>query len=160
MKIGGVAFAFDLSVGLRRQGRVPGQCDTRQRHRCRDGRPVWSSSIRWQRNLVLLVFGPRRPEIQGMDRRRREFQLNVVRSRRRSVAGCLTVLKNNFAGTQAAEMNEESPLTYFCRSRGTCDVTSAVRRPVRGGARLAARQLQFHANNLAPLVASFRRPGS
>ena len=131
--------AFDLCLRLRRQGRVLGQCDTRQRHRwSRDGRPVWSSSIRWQRNLVLLVFGPRRPEIQGMDRRRREFQLNVVRSRRRSVAGCLIVLKNNFACTQAAEMGEESPLTYFCRSRGTCDVTSAVRRSVRGGARWRA----------------------
>ena len=58
-----------------------------------------------------------------MDRRRREFQLYVVRPRRRSVAGCLTVLKNNFAGTQAAEMGEDPPLTYFCRSRGTCDVT-------------------------------------
>ena len=46
------------------------------------------------------------------------------------MAGYLTVLKNNFAGTQAAEMGEDPPLTYFCRSRGTCDVTSAVRRPV------------------------------
>jgi len=42
------------------------------------------------------------------------------------VAGYLTVLKNNFAGTQAAEMGEDLPLTYFCRSRGTCcDITSA-----------------------------------
>ena len=53
----------------------------------------------------------------------------AARSRRRSVAGYLTVLKNNFAGTQAAEMGEDPPLTCFCRSRGTCDVTSAVRRP-------------------------------
>ena len=56
-------------------------------------------------------------------------------------AGCAgrlgypTVLKNNFAGTQAAEMGEDPPLTHFCRYRGTCDVTSAVRRSVRGGAR-------------------------
>ena len=42
------------------------------------------------------------------------------------MAGYLTVLKNNFAGTQAAEMGEDLPLTYFCRSRGTCcDITSA-----------------------------------
>ena len=59
-------------------------------------------------------------------------------------AGCAgrlgypTVLKNNFAGTQAAEMGEDPPLTHFCRYRGTCDVTSAVRRSVRGGARLRA----------------------
>ena len=58
-----------------------------------------------------------------MDRRRHKVQLNVVRSRLRSAAGYLTVLKNNFAGTQAAEMGEDPPLTYFCRSRGTCDVT-------------------------------------
>ena len=147
--------AFDLCLRLRRQGRVLGQCDTRQRHRwSRDGRPVWSSSIRWQRNLVLLVFGPRRPEIQGMDRRRREFQLNVVRSRRRSVAGSLIVLKNNFAGTQAAEMGEDPPLTYFCRSRGTCDITSArSKQRRRGGTTEVARELQFHVNNLVPLVA-------
>ena len=56
--------------------------------------------------LASLVLRTRRPAILGMDRRRREFQLNVVRSMRRSVAGCLIVLKNNFAGTQAAEMNE------------------------------------------------------
>ena len=54
------------------------------------------------------------------------------------MAGYLIVLKNNFAGTQAAEMNEESPLTYFCRSRGTCDVTLAARWSVRGGARWRA----------------------
>ena len=118
--------AFDLCLRLRRQGRVLGQCDTRQRHRwSRDGRPVWSSSIRWQRNLVLLVFGPRRPEIQGMDRRRREFQLNVVRSRRRSVAGSLIVLKTMFAHTQATEKGEELPPNYSCGSRSTYNVTSA-----------------------------------
>ena len=49
------------------------------------------------------------------------------------MAGCLTVLQNNFAGTQAAEMGEDPPLTYFCRSRGTCDITSAARRSVRPG---------------------------
>jgi hypothetical protein len=42
-----------------------------------------------------------------------EFQLNVVCSRRLSAAGYLTVLKNKFAGTQAAEMGEDPPLTYF-----------------------------------------------
>ena len=96
-----------------------------------------------------------------MDRRRREFQLYVVRPRRRSVAGCLTVLKNNFAGTQAAEMGEDPPLTYFCRSRGTCEVTSArSKQRRRGGTTVAAREVQFHVNNLAPLVAAFRRPRS
>ena len=29
MKIGGISFAFDLSVGLRRQGLVPDPCETR-----------------------------------------------------------------------------------------------------------------------------------
>ena len=95
-----------------------------------------------------------------MDRRRREFQLNVVCSSWSSAAGYLTVLKNNFAGTQAAEMNEEPPLTYFCRSRGTCDVTSARSRPRRlGGTTEVARELQFHVNNLAPLVAVRLPPG-
>ena len=70
------------------------------------------------------------------------------------MAGCLIVLKNNFAGTQAAEMGEESPLTYFCRSRGTCDVTSSrSKQRRRGGTTVAARELQFHVNNLTPLVA-------
>ena len=83
-----------------------------------------------------------------------EFQLNMVCSSWSSAAGYLTVLKNNFAGTQAAEMNEEPPLTYFCRSRGTCDVTSARSRPRRlGGTTEVARELQFHVNNLTPLVA-------
>ena len=92
---------------------------------------------------------------------RRQLGRSAVRSRRRSVAGCLIVLKNNFAGTQAAEMGEESPLTYFCRSRGTCDVISSrSKQRRRGGTTVAARELQFHVNNLAPLVASFRRPRS
>ena len=91
-------------------------------------------SIRCQR-IVPLVYGPRQAAIRGMDRRRAEFQLNVVRSLLRSASGSLTVLKNNFAGTQAAEMHEALPLTYLRRSRGTCDVTSAARRSVRGGAR-------------------------
>ena len=42
-----------------------------------------------------------------------EFQLNVVCSSWSSAAGYLTVLKNNFAGTQAPEMGEDPPLTYF-----------------------------------------------
>ena len=75
--------------------------------------------------------------------------------------GYLTVLKNNFAGTQAAEMSEDPPLTYFCRSRGTCDITSArSKQRRRGGTTEVARELQFHVNNLVPLVASFRRPRS
>ena len=95
-----------------------------------------------------------------MDRRRREFQLNVVCSSWSSAAGYLTVLKNNFAGTQAPEMGEQLPLTYFCRSRGTCDVTSARSRPRRlGGTTEVARELQFHVNNLAPLVAVRPPPG-
>ena len=69
---------------------------------------------------------------------RRHLGRSAVRSRRRSAAGYLTVLKNNFAGTQAAQMSEDPPLTYFSRSRGTCDVTSAVQRSVRGGARHCA----------------------
>ena len=70
------------------------------------------------------------------------------------MAGCLIVLKNNFAGTQAAEMGEDLPLTYFCRSRGTCDITSAQSRQRRRGCTTeVARELQFHVNNLAPLVA-------
>ena len=70
------------------------------------------------------------------------------------MAGYLTVLKNNFAGTQAAEMGEDPPLTYFCRSRGTCDITPARSRPRRlGGTTEVARELQFHVNNLTPLVA-------
>ena len=70
------------------------------------------------------------------------------------MAGYLTVLKNNFAGTQAAEMREDLPLTYFCRSRGTCDVTSVRSRPRRfGGTAAVARELQFHVNNLALLLA-------
>ena len=52
-----------------------------------------------------------------MDRCGHEFQLNVVCSSWSSAAGYLTVLKNNFACTQAAEMGEDPPLTYFCRSR-------------------------------------------
>ena len=71
---------------------------------------------------------------------RRHLGRSAVRSRRRSAAGYLTVLKNSFAGTQAAQMSEGPPLTYFSRSRGTCDVTSAVRRSVRGGARSAVRR--------------------
>ena len=46
------------------------------------------------------------------------------------MVGYLTVLKNNFAGTQAAEMNEESPPTHFCRSRGTCDITPGAGGPI------------------------------
>ena len=70
------------------------------------------------------------------------------------MAGCLIVLKNNLAGTQAAEMNEDPPLTHFCRSRGTCDITPARSRPRRlGGTTEVARKLQFHVNNLTPLVA-------
>ena len=75
--------------------------------------------------------------------------------------GCLTVLKNNFAGTQAAEMSEGPPLTYFSRSRGTCDVTSAVRRSVRGrpfGGPFVARPRKLHVNNLTPLVAARPTP--
>ena len=79
---------------------------------------------------------------------------SAVRSRRRSAAGYLTVLKNNFAGTQAAQMSEDPPLTYFCMSRGTCDVTSARTKQRRfGGTAAVARELQFHVNNLAPLLA-------
>ena len=45
--------------------------------------------------------------------------------------------------------------------RGTCDVTSVRSRPSRLGCTTeVARELQFHVNNLAPLVASFRRPRS
>ena len=77
------------------------------------------------------------------------------------MAGYLTVLKNNFAGTQAAEMGEDPPLTYFCRSRDTHDATSVRSRPSRLDCTTeVARELQFHVNNLAPLVASFRRPRS
>jgi hypothetical protein len=54
------------------------------------------------------------------------------------VAGSLIVLKTMFAHTQATEKGEELPLTYFCRSRGTCDMTSAARRSVRGGTRWRA----------------------
>ena len=76
------------------------------------------------------------------------------------MAGCLIVLKNNFAGTQAAEMNEDPPLTCFCRSRGTCDVTSVRSRPRRlGGTTEVARELQLHVNNLVPLVAVHPPPG-
>ena len=78
-----------------------------------DGRSAWSNCTRWSRNLVSLVLRIRRPAVRGMDGCGHDVQLNVVRSRRRSVAGCLTVLKNNFAGTQAAEMGEDPPLTYF-----------------------------------------------
>ena len=89
-----------------------------------------------------------------------EFQLNVVCSSWSSAAGYLTVLKNNFAGTQAAEMGEDPPLTYFCRSRGTCDITSArSKQRRRGGTTEVARELQFHVNNLAPLVAVRLPPG-
>ena len=85
---------------------------------------------------------------------RRHLGRSAVRSRRRSVAGCLIVLKNSFAGTQAAEMSEDPPLTHFCRSRGTCDITPARSRPRRlGGTTEVARELQFHVNNLTPLVA-------
>ena len=83
-----------------------------------------------------------------------EFQLNVVCSRWSSAAGYLTVLKNNFAGTQAPEMGEQSPLTYFCRSRGTHDVNSVRSRRRRlGWTTEVARELQFHVNNLMLLVA-------
>ena len=69
------------------------------------------------------------------------------------MAGYLTVLKNNFAGTQAPEMGEQLPLTYFCRSRGTHDVNSVRSRPRRlGGTTEVARELQLHVNNFAPLV--------
>ena len=92
---------------------------------------------------------------------RRHLGSSAARSRRRSVAGYLTVLKNNFAGTQAAEMGEDPPLTYFCRSRGTCDITSArsLRQRRRGCTTEVARELQFHVNNLAPLVAVRPPPG-
>ena len=76
------------------------------------------------------------------------------------MAGYLTVLKNNFAGTQAAEMGEDPPLTYFCRSRGTCDITSAQSRQRRRGCTTeVARELKFYVNNLAPLVAVRPPPG-
>jgi hypothetical protein len=63
------------------------------------------------------------------------------RARRRCLeldGHALCRVKKDFAGTQAAEMGEELPLTYFCRSRGTCDMTSAARRSVRGGTRWRA----------------------
>ena len=89
-----------------------------------------------------------------------EFQLNVVCSSWSSAAGYLTVLKNNFAGTQAAEMSEDPPLTYFCRSRGTCDATSVRSRQSRLGCTTeVAKELQFHVNNLPPLVAVRPPPG-
>ena len=109
---------------------------------CTRGDPVFVVSV-----TLCCWSSPPKAAIRGMDRRRPEFQLNVVRSRLRSVAGCLIVLKNNFAGTQAAEMNEESPLTYFCRSRGTCDVTSARSRQRRVAADVAARRWQRGSSN-------------
>ena len=90
---------------------------------------------------------------------RRHLGRSAVRSRLRSAAGYLTVLKNNFAGTQAAEMSEDPPLTYFCRSRGTCDTTSVRSRQSRLGCTTeVAKELQFHANNLAPLVEVLSTP--
>ena len=70
------------------------------------------------------------------------------------MAGSLIVPRNNFAGTQAAEMGEDPLLTYFCRCRSTRNFTSARSRPRRlGGTTEVVRELQFHVNNLAPLVA-------
>ena len=80
---------------------------------------------------------------------RRHLGSSAARSRRRSVAGYLTVLKNNFAGTQAAQMSEGPPLTYFNRSRGTCDVTSAVRRSVRRAPTQTSRK-QLNASSSGP----------
>ena len=71
------------------------------------------------------------------------------------MAGYLTVLKNNFAGTQAAEMGEDPPLTYFCRSRGTCDITSARSKQSRRGGIIENRPRKYR---LGPrTVASGRR---
>ena len=83
-----------------------------------------------------------------------DFHLKMVHSRWRSVAGSLIVLKTMFAHTQATEKGEELPPNYSCRSRSTHNVTSARSRQRRfGGTAAVARELQFHVNNLAPLLA-------
>ena len=70
------------------------------------------------------------------------------------MAGSLIVLKTMFAHTQATEKGEELPPNYSCRSRSTHNVTSARSRQRRfGGTAAVARELQFHVNNLAPLLA-------
>ena len=70
------------------------------------------------------------------------------------MAGSLIVLKTMFAHTQATEMGEELPPNYSCRSRSTHNVTSAQSRQRRfGGTAAVARELQFHVNNFAPLLA-------
>ena len=103
------------------------EADIRTSRCVKRGRSQFLPLVRWELGLGI----PTKPGTQF-------HGCSAVRSRRRSAAGYLTVLKNNFAGTQAAQMSEGPPLTYFSRSRGTCDVTSAVRRSVRGGARRRA----------------------
>ncbi len=97
--------------------------------------------------------------IQSMDGCGHDFYLKMVHSRWRSVAGSLIVLKTMFAHTQATEKGEELPPNYSCRSRSTHNVTSARSRQRRfGGTAAVARELQFHVNNLAPLLAVCSAP--